>query len=694
MTNFQTAPEAMAVTEDDNSEVLWHGPVRFERSAGKFDSNAIDLPKFLHELCSSLLLFDPHFLFRDKNGAILSMDALPATQDACELHFNYQVIEKRNVRQMLFVADMISSKTMSQLKNAAFNTLRKFGMWMFRHELDVNRLDVGTAGWILEANPRYHSPDLQRKLILQGLESWWTKLTPTVQSTWDKKLSRHNRRQSKFPDFYCNPRNVRGEYNGVSSTTTAFNIVTASEDTRVVDELLKTAFPPACDPVNGMYIPMELRRTNANHFLRLVHRQQEYLDEFQIVSVAGLTTEIMDSPMTITTANGDTHTLPVRAAFMMDLSIHRIDPGSFLLRLGKWNVSTTKTQAAEARVWVDTVIDAMPVPLRDNSKYESFPSATRMKASPTTSASAYATLAGPYSMQSLTDHQKSREKPAAPVRNRRSTFHNPQEPATPMATFTSDFITALQDSSYNGMSYAARAASPNTPRPTTGTPRGYIEPTVSPWVTDQILALQATIATIQQQPTSTITPNALTHDNPNDDTPPSPDFTLMFRQIQEGMQASRSQLSDFRNSMENRVQSMDSSIKALHKEQGRLQTAAKTFQEDVQAELRSLRYDNSQLNYRIDNLSQASTTTPVPSPRRKKPHTLSPATKNTSASTTSVSTRLDDDDCSHNYFDDSESDNEDEDDAIMAPPQPNNVTHTNMGSDTMDQEPAFPAGQN
>ena len=119
MTLFQTALEAMTVTEMDNKEVLWHGPVRFERSSGKFDQKAIDLPKFLLELCSALSAFDEHFLFRDKNGNTLSMDSLPATQEACDQLFNYQVVEKRSVRQMLFVADMISSQSMGQLKNAA-----------------------------------------------------------------------------------------------------------------------------------------------------------------------------------------------------------------------------------------------------------------------------------------------------------------------------------------------------------------------------------------------------------------------------------------------------------------------------------------------------------------------------------------------------------------------------------------------
>jgi hypothetical protein len=61
MTDFQTALEAMVVQESDNADVLWQGPVRFERSAGKTNRNAIDLPKFMHELCSTLSKFDHHF---------------------------------------------------------------------------------------------------------------------------------------------------------------------------------------------------------------------------------------------------------------------------------------------------------------------------------------------------------------------------------------------------------------------------------------------------------------------------------------------------------------------------------------------------------------------------------------------------------------------------------------------------------
>jgi hypothetical protein len=700
MTLFQTALEAMTVTEMDNKEVLWHGPVRFERSSGKFDQKAIDLPKFLLELCSALSAFDEHFLFRDKNGNTLSMDSLPATQEACEQLFNYQVVEKRSVRQMLFVADMISSQSMGQLKNAAWSILKKFGIWMFRHELAVNRLDVNNSGWLLGAHPRYHSPDLQRKLIKQGLENWWTTLTPTVQTTWDKKLSRFKRHQSKFPDFYVQVRNVRGDYSGVTSTTSAFNIVTAVEDTRIIDELLQIAFPPDSDPTNGTYIPMGLRRSNANHFLRLVHRQQEYLDAFQVVSVAGLTTEIMNSQMTLTTSTGQELALSVQAAFMMNPSIQRIDPGSFLLRLGKWHVSTTKDKAEDARAWVDKVILAMPASLRDNETYESFPTATRMKANPAPAPSGYATLAGDYSVQTLSDHQKSREKPVAPnpYSNKRTAYHNPQESESyPMATFTSQPRYVPHPLDTSPMSYAACAAAPRKPK-SPDNPSGYKDYTVSPWVSDQILALKATIAAIQQPPVSTIT----SPDNPNQDTTTSPDFMMMFQQIQQGMQASRTQLTEFRSSMESRVQIMDSNIQDLNQKQGRMQKTAINFQTHIQAEITALRAANATLNTRIDDLADVNHRTPVPSPRRKKPHRgtpqtttqPTPGTPETKTTATSVSTRLDDDDHSHDYFEDSDDDTDMEDDLLMEPPQPTNVSQLNDGSNTQDQEPAFPADHN
>jgi hypothetical protein len=615
MANFQTALETMTVKESDNLEVLWHGPVRFERSAKKTDQNATDLPKFLHELCSALSQFDPHFQFRDKHGQILSMDALPSTQALCESFFNYQVIEKRNVNHMLFVADIISSKPIGQLKNAVWTTLRKYGIWMFRHELSISRLDVGTAGWMLGVNPRYHSPDLQRQLMKNEMEQWWLSLTADVKVAWERKLKRHNHGQPTFPDFYCNPKSVKGSLNGINSSTSAFNIIAAADDTQLINEILTETFPPdrnSNDQI-GMYIPMALRRRSAAHFLRLIQHQQEYLDNYQIVSVAGISKDIMKSEMVIQTASGENQTMTVQAALQLDPSIQRIDPGSYLLRLGKWNVSSTKTDAEAAKKWIDTVLEAMPTNLRHNSTYASFPTAARMKALTQPTATGYATLAGAYSMDSLKAHQDARDQARARPPNRNPLSQNPQEPESPsMAIFTPAHG---DQTTYASVAHSAGRRGSRTGRQTSTASDGSRdystdEPmtTIPPSIAQEIAHLKTSVNSLQQNNPTT----PATNDSPT--TPMTPNIMQMFQQLSESMQTSTSQMTKFHQSMETKVQTIESSILDIHKVNRDSKTTSKTFQADVHQELRALRADNNALHSRIDNLSQK----PSASPRRKK----------------------------------------------------------------------------
>jgi hypothetical protein len=635
MANFQTALEAMTVKESDDSDVLWHGPVRFERSAGKTNQNAIELPKFLHELCSALSRFDQHFQFRDKNGQILSLDALPSTQALCESAFNYQVVEKRSVNQMLFVADMISSKPFGQLKNAAWSILKKYGMWMFRHELSISRLDVNTAGWLLGINPRYHSPDLQRQLMKQAMEKWWSSLTPDYKSSWERKLKNHKRGDSIFPDFYCNPRNVRGTFSEISSLTTAFNIITADEDTKIVGEILAATFPPDAEPENGigMFIPMGLRRSNAAHFLRLVQHQQEYLDNYQIVSVAGITKAIMHSEMTLTAASGETRNMTVQAAFQLNPSIHRVDPGSYLLRLGKWNISTTKSEADDAKTWIDSVIAAMPHESRHNSEYSSFPTAARMKAlaQPTTS-SGYASLAGTYSMDSLKAHQDARDK--ATHRPSTATLsQNPQDPSTPsMAIFAPSPNGQTHTTDHPSYASAASYSRSNTNRYNgqDGSTPSHHSTTIPSPMAKEIAELKTTVASLQH--TKTTTPN----NNDISSPPVTPNIMQMFQQLSENMQDSSSRMTKFHTSMEAKVDTMESSIKDIQQVHINSQTMAKTFQDDVQQELRSLRAENTELHSRIDSLSQKSSVSPrrKKSKERHKPAVLEPKSPDSEHNTT------------------------------------------------------------
>jgi hypothetical protein len=91
-------------------------------------------------------------------------------------------------------------------------------------------------------------------------------------------------------------------------------------------------------------------------------------------------TEFMKSGITINDPSGkETHTT-LEEAFLLHPAITRIDPGTFVIPLGKWNVTTTKHGAEAAKAWIDKVIEAMPEVQRCNTGYEAFPNVVRMKA--------------------------------------------------------------------------------------------------------------------------------------------------------------------------------------------------------------------------------------------------------------------------------------------------------------------------
>jgi hypothetical protein len=69
-------------------------------------------------------------------------------------------------------------------------------------------------------------------------------------------------------------------------------------------------------------------------------------------------------------------------AFRLHPAIIRIDPGSYVIPLGKQNLSTDKEQGEEAKKWIDRVIEAMPMTHRTHTNFADFPQVTRMKMAP------------------------------------------------------------------------------------------------------------------------------------------------------------------------------------------------------------------------------------------------------------------------------------------------------------------------
>jgi hypothetical protein len=126
-------------------------------------------------------------------------------------------------------------------------------------------------------------------------------------------------------------------------------------------------------------------------------------------------------------------------------------------------------------------------------------------------------------------------------------------------------------------------------------------------IATEIAQLKTTIATLQN--TSTTTSN-----NDNTTTSATPNIMQMFQQLHQGMLDSKSEMTNFRNSLESKVHAMEFNIQEIQQEHKKSNTTATNFQADVNLALRELRTENNELHSRIDRLAQK----PSASPRRKK----------------------------------------------------------------------------
>jgi hypothetical protein len=147
----------------------------------------------------------------DKEGNIISMDAIPDTFNGCKEKFNLQVIKKRDHQHLMFVVSFSLTKILGILKKAAMNWLQRNSLYMNRHALAASTLDVGKAGFIPGAIPRFHSPSQQKELMITEIQAWWLDIRSSQNSTqleWEAK-GRLGRQSSSTP-FFVNARANKG----------------------------------------------------------------------------------------------------------------------------------------------------------------------------------------------------------------------------------------------------------------------------------------------------------------------------------------------------------------------------------------------------------------------------------------------------------------------------------------------------
>jgi hypothetical protein len=384
MADNPSAPDGMLVDEHIQRESMRSGLVKFDGKFANQVQNPLEVPKFLQTLCCNLLREDPTFQLGDKDGNPMAMSAIPDTYQGCVAKFNLKVVPKRNHQHLMFVTTFISTKPFGMLKKASYDWIRRHNLFMNRHALNAATLDIAIAGWILRAHPRYHSPDKQQTLMEKKMQEWWKSLGNTDKLHWSTKFTEDENGDLNVPAFFVNARSVKGNDNtGRHVQDTAFLIMGPTARIKDLMEVMEEVFQPnnKNDKDNTVhFVPFRLQKESPKTQYQLIVQHKRYLEESQNVSIAGMHTEFMKGGITINDPSGkETHTT-LEEAFLLHPAITRIDPGTFVIPLGKWNVTTTKHGAEAAKAWIDKVIEAMPEVQRCNTGYEAFPNVVRMKA--------------------------------------------------------------------------------------------------------------------------------------------------------------------------------------------------------------------------------------------------------------------------------------------------------------------------
>jgi hypothetical protein len=349
--------------------------------------------------------------------------------------FNLQVIKKRDHQHLMFAVNFNSTKPFGTLKRAVIDLLRRNSLFMNRHALDASTLDVTTTGWILGAHPRFHSPTLQKERMEIQMTAWWKSCSPDDRRLWETRVDIDPEGNMVIPDFYINARSIRArDGSGQSIQEGALLVVAPIKAIKTLTDLLEAVFRPTDDKDDDddtNFIPVHLQRSDPKTYFKLVQQQGQYLEDFQNVSIAGVHGSVMqnlDFPVTDPT-DGDSDVMTLAEALTAHPSITRLDPGSYVIPLGKWNLSTTKAEAEEAKKWIDHVLASMPVTQRCHTNFVDFPTVIRMQAAAPADTSHYSKLLKPTTHSMNPPPQG--EFPSGPARPGRPFSQNPQEPEIP-----------------------------------------------------------------------------------------------------------------------------------------------------------------------------------------------------------------------------------------------------------------------
>jgi hypothetical protein len=208
--------------------------------------------------------------------------------------------KKQNCHIYALVEIRCFDKLFSILKRSIWNLLIKYNVFLCQHFLGFKQIKVSSPGWILQANPSFHSSDGIGDEIREFGKDTLHKLSRKDIDDLANKFPKFYDSDTgfSFPQMHLARRNLKGESpeHGTISAD-AFEVQVGSEDAPCLIPFVELFFKNRKEDYHYLFVPFSLCREDPQTYVQLLGKQNEYMDNHRNISVAGLSWDLMQNPI-------------------------------------------------------------------------------------------------------------------------------------------------------------------------------------------------------------------------------------------------------------------------------------------------------------------------------------------------------------------------------------------------------------
>jgi hypothetical protein len=339
MTTFSAAAAAALECPDDTLKPgIYSYAVELELTV---KTNGQFAPSLVIKILAKLLLDEPDIAFVDSKGQRITVDEFPTSKTDFDDVFSTTTTGGRLSCQFEIQSFRHSFHA---IKIGAWDVLHDNKVWFKRAPGPVKKTALVAIGFWMNLHPGFASPRVFHSEIAQDLATQYEQHHDVIQKF---KLP------AKFTavELYLSRRKIQAQYpqNGTNQPISTDALMTYANkehaEMAIIQLTHMSSFRKAVSGTDPMFIPLAAKYHTPAKFGQCVVRHNTFLNGHRNITLVGIHPDAMDAA----TKNGQTLWTTLRTR----PSVYRCDPCRRTPDLGKWSISSSKTQHPEICEWLD-----------------------------------------------------------------------------------------------------------------------------------------------------------------------------------------------------------------------------------------------------------------------------------------------------------------------------------------------------